>query len=285
MEVISSPLGLNFLSDTLDPRCCFLKCIWCMRLCLLWPWDIASDGLWEKSRRWEEGIFEQGQEAMFCWYNALWRGLVIFAMLVSLAAFQGKLQESVWGKWERSIFYTRQWLTVCWKSRYCSESGLCLLRWLLHFRIIMMRLAVHRSSCFLYACPKVILALSFVWLSSPRYLCSRPPPPPNPTAFSLPLPFQFLQDPAFLPPPSPQTQCAAPQPFGRGALLSPSETQRCGCLLLMSASPHHLGKEGKIHKRDGKYISFSFIRLYFKKVEGKVLVLFSFSDCTLKPSN
>lgn len=62
--------------------------------------------------------------------------------------------------------------------------------------------------------------------------------------------------------------CSIPQPCGQGARLSPRETQPCDCFLLMSAPPHHLSKEGKIHKRDGKYNSFFIIiLLYFKRLE------------------
>lgn len=131
------------------------------------------------------------------------------------------------------------------------------------------------SSGFLYACPKVISAPGFVLLYSLQYLGFSLPFFPSPRLFPSLCSFSRTQPSGPLPP-SPPARCAMPQPSGRGALLSPSETQHCDCLLLMSASPRHLGKEGKIHKRDGKYISF-FVLFYFKKVEGRVLGLFDFS--------
>lgn len=130
----------------------------------------------------------------------------------------------------------------------------------LNFRFSSLGLVIPESFSFLCACPKVILASSFISVFSFQYI-----------RFGLPflhtlqlfffLTLQFLQDPALFTPlphrqpsvslsltPSSHTQCSISQAFGQGAPLSPSKTHCCDCLLLMSASPHHLGKEGKIHK-------------------------------------
>lgn len=128
-------------------------------------------------------------------------------------------------------------------------------------------LVVQGSFPFLCACPKVILASSFISVS-PFSTVASPSFIPRSYFFSH---FTVFPGPSFLPlcltdspvspwalTPSSHTQGSASQAFGKGAPLSPSETHYYDCLLLMSASPHHLGKEGKVHKKVGKYISFSF---------------------------
>lgn len=147
----------------------------------------------------------------------------------------------------------------------------------LNYRLISIGWVVVGPSCFVYACPKVILASSFISLRSFEYLCFRFPFLHTlQLFFFLTLPVQFLQDTAlFTPLPHRQPNvsqsphsllshlCSISQPFGQGTVLSPTETHCCDCLLLMSVSPHHLGKEGKIHKRNGTCISFSFYATLF----------------------
>lgn len=146
----------------------------------------------------------------------------------------------------------------------------------LNFRFISMGLVVHGLSCFSVPVQKSL------WHPLQTRLSLYPA-----AIFFLTLPLQFLQDPGliillphrqssvFLSPHSLLSHPVLHFPaIWMGTLLSLSETHYFECLLLMSASPHHLGKEGKIHKRDEKCISFSF---YFKKFEGRVLVLLNFS--------
>lgn len=132
-----------------------------------------------------------------------------------------------------------------------------------------MGLVVHGSSCFVYACPKLIVAPTSRHFSRFSICASASP---SFTAHGFSPHFTFIVSPEsslnYPLPSSPQARCAIPQPFGRGAVLSPSETQHCDCLLLMSASPHHLGKEGKIHKRDGKYISFFILFSILGRLKG-----------------
>lgn len=133
-------------------------------------------------------------------------------------------------------------------------------------------LVVQGSFSFLCAGPKVILASSFISVFSFQY-CGLPFLHTPQLFFSH---FTVFPGPSFLPlcltgspvspwalTPSSHTQGSASQAFGQGAPLSPSETHYYDCLLLMSASPHHLGKEGKVHKKVGKYISFSFHFILF----------------------
>lgn len=148
----------------------------------------------------------------------------------------------------------------------------------LNYRLISIGWVVIGPSCFVCVCPKVILASSFISLRSFEYLCFR-----FPFLHTLQLFFffslyqySFSRTQLFLPLSltdrrmspwaltlSSHTLCSISQPFGQGTVLSPTETHCCDCLLLMSASPHHLGKEGKIHKRNGTCISFSFYSTLF----------------------
>lgn len=146
----------------------------------------------------------------------------------------------------------------------------------LNLRLISMGLVVIAPPCLLYACPKVILASSFISLCSFEYICFGLPflhtlqlgffstvtVSPGPTSFP-PISLTDSRMPPWALTLSSHTLCSISQPFGQGTVLSPTETHCCDCLLLMSASPHHLGKEGKIHKRDGKCISFSFYSTLF----------------------
>lgn len=86
--------------------------------------------------------------------------------------------------------------------------------------------------------------------------------PPGPS-YSLPLHHRYWMS------LSPLTPCAPAFSVWTRAPLSPRslcETHCWDCLLLMSPSPHHLGKEGKIHKRGGKCISFFILFYFIKKV-------------------
>lgn len=130
----------------------------------------------------------------------------------------------------------------------------------LNFRLISVGLVVIGPSCFLCAYSKVILASSFISLCSFEYICFSVPflhTLQQLYFFSLyrysfpriqlffPLSLTDSQMPPWALTLSSHTLCSISQPFGQGTVLSPTETHCCDCLLLMSASPHHLGKEGK----------------------------------------
>lgn len=190
-------------------------------------------------------------------------------MLVSWAAFPWKLMASVGGQWE---CLASHWSVpdMCWKSRYPMETPSL-------FGFISREGAVRGPSCSLHACPSTILSsTSFHFLLSILLLQLPSQSQPSGLSSSVYL-YSFSRTPLFSPTslaasqpcpwaPRPSSQpCSRflPKPFGQGTPLSPSETWCRDCLSLMSASPHHLGKEGKIHKRDGKYISFSFYSTLF----------------------
>lgn len=242
-----------------------------MQLCVLhsalWgckPWD--GGNRWKGSRK----IWTRPGCTVQLTHGFVWK-LVISALVVSWMAFRWQLKEPVLDKWECPVSQTGQCLTVCWKTRYPNETGLCLPK---------SRHSISGSgpwdwwsqSLSLFSVP---VQKSFWHLASfqlsPFSISALAFPSFTPCSYFFFLTLQFLQDPALFTPlphrqpsvslsltPSSHTQCSISQAFGQGAPLSPSKTHCCDCLLLMSASPHHLGKEGKIHKWNGKYISFSF---------------------------
>lgn len=168
--------------------------------------------------------------------QCLVRELVITTVAASWAAFQRQLKARVQGRCECPVSRVGPCLTMCWKSRDPSETEITPS----NFRSTSMGSVVHGAPCFFYACLKVPLASSLLSLFSFQSSESASSSFVPNSYFSLTLPFQFLQDPAFsasLPyrhlnvPLSPHTLCSAPQPFGQGALLSPRETRRRECVV------------------------------------------------------
>lgn len=237
----------------------FLKCTGSMQLCVfLLPCAIASH--WLRGNRWRGRRNIWTRPGCTVWLIAL-SGSWSFSPWL----YQWQLKESVSGKWESPVSRIGQ---------YPNETGLCLLNNVIQFQSHCQGLVVQGSCSFLCACPKVILASSFITVFTFQHICCGLPFLHTPQLFFSH--FTFSPGPSFLPlcltdspvspwalTPSSHTQCSASQAFGQGTPLSPSETHYYDCLLLMSASPHHLGKEGKVHKKDGKYISFSFYSILF----------------------
>lgn len=237
-------------------------------------------GWWRKTGDRGEGKFERGQGAMFCWYNALLGSWWPLPWLYHGQPFSGNSGHNMYegsGMGVPSISYWSVPDNVLEKQVPQWDWPVLVEITPMNFRFISMGSVVHGPSCFLYACLKVTLASSFISLFSFQYFCISLPFLHTPQRFFPHFTFTVSPGPSFLHPfppqtpespspwvltPSSHTLCSIPQPFGQGALLWPRETQCCDCLLLMSAPPHHLGKEGKSIKEMENTFLFLFYFIF-----------------------
>lgn len=144
-------------------------------------------------------------------------------------------------------------------------------------RLVMLQILLQVSlgqgpSCSLSGCSRALSAPSVLYLSSiPHFIFSLPslhrpqPSPEGPLQLPSTSAAQTLNVPC-----NSHTLCSSVQCLDRAPLSPRSlcETHRRDCLSLMSPSPHHLGKEGKIHKEGGKCINafrFSFCSTLLKR--------------------
>lgn len=158
-----------------------------------------------------------------------------------------------------------------------------------NFRFISMGLVIQGPPSFLYACPKVILAPSLICLLLLVHRL-RPPFPSHPAAVFLPHltaspgPGSFYpsasQTADRLPEPSPPppTPCApCPRPWeGRSAVTEGDTLLWLPLVNVSITSSLRQRGEKSVQAMESTFL-FHFILLYFKKVEGKVVLGLDFS--------
>lgn len=204
MYVVPSPLEFRFLSDTLEPWTLLPK-MWLLHevMCLrsAWwgrkPWDEGE----KVDTREEENLSKTRMQCLADRTHCYVRELGMFVMVVSRWPFNGT--PGICIRKKKGVPSISYWPVPD------NELGKQPLQWNrpmfaeitpLNFRFISTGLGVIGPSCFLYACPKVMLASDFISLLLSVHLLWSHLHTPQRFPLLLAFPAQFLKGPALFTP-------------------------------------------------------------------------------------